>query len=648
MKWSITEHVLGHAAYIKDGLKEHHPQGGLHHFKASIDLSQFLLAGYTTEDAIDAVMTDIVEKVHTIHTFREKNGFRKNKNGTRTQKYANLKYDLSKTLIAYHKDAFDDETVVERHIHIVADVLKENGSKVKYGVGYSAIKQAMQTAADAYGLTFHFSEQKQNDDLKAYTKKQQEKATRFSWMLGVNSDAQFESYVRSDSFKENLSFFIEYTRNRHLLNWRVKTMETLRRRLERCNMDLRLDITNPDDEQSVEYNFRHAYPIDLSEAERELLNHLQNMDYQAIKPLTRKSQLARELIKHSFGFPSQTIRALRRSGFDIPRFDPQKHVASIKKKSQITSISKTKNVYIDRVTHALWEAACSVNNEIDFLKKFSKLMQIDQALFMYRGKHRFGVKFLTHQKKKPFEFQFAAHGIDYHEVEKQFRSPVKEASFGINTNTILTAEAPKPARPKPLRLTIRKNIHLLLQVVMSKRTETKAYTQKQLDAVVLLQKSYAKVYGDENSKSRTIVTNHSRIIDRGNILRLAASKRSMKESVSEILALAELKGWDVATLNIEGSYEFQKEMYEQVAVKLESEYMLSNPVTFRMIPDQPDEALKQMQSFSDTTIKELQPGMQFIHEKISEQEKVKSQMQLNINSRNQWNEPGMNPGWYWK
>jgi hypothetical protein len=442
---NIQKHVEGHAVKVIN-TNNRTLKINTVNFVASIDTAQFILQGYETQDEIDAVMSKILENIIKIkYEFQFNNGIRKNKNGTVTQKYRNKTIDLTNTVAAYHNIGVNKHTSVEPHFHILFE---------KNGYYFPTLHTILQNEAMKYNLVFNFAEATRIEH--DFSSSQQLVAKRLSWMIQIKDNDGLEIFVNTDKFDDSLEFFLKYTTERDLIAMTIKAMKYLKHRL--INLNIKKEVVLND----RNYNLQESYPLYLRKSDHMLLEKL--IYKEQIDVFPRDSILARELLKHCYGFKTELMESLKFIGYDIPSLDKDevknRFEKNIKVKPKFDSNhsldENSENVFITYIKQCIHTAATYSKNEVDFLKNLKTVGQFESVAFQDKSKKITGLNIYTYheEKSKKFNFDFKRHAMSFERDIKPIFDTAKPS--GIE-QIVLDYEVEKPIKQEYHLLEIRKN-----------------------------------------------------------------------------------------------------------------------------------------------------------------------------------------------
>lgn len=355
--YRVDLHILDHAETIYNTLGEYNPLKHKAHFKCSIDTSQLIANGFNSKDKINNVMKLMLDEIiNTKYTFRVKTREYIDKNGNKKEYFSNKSFDLSTdTLAAYHNRAFNSEIDfdnIESHFHFLLDSSKQTG------LNYYHLKKHLQTVASKYNLVFHFDEEKDRSVNKFQGL--MEKCSRFSWFTQKMTDKQVVNYVNSknDDLTKNLELLYDYATATGNLQFYIKAMNNIKKRLNRLDLDFKFRGNN----------IRHIYPIPIDEITNETLIAIANKDKEKLKELmTRDNFLARDYIKYTNGFQSTIIDELKQRDYIFPIISSNDLILeNMKGKSKTEFRSSDKFLsFNNAVKNDILEALKYAKNEIE-------------------------------------------------------------------------------------------------------------------------------------------------------------------------------------------------------------------------------------------------------------------------------------------
>lgn len=580
--FDIKKHIESHSELTLGELGvETITKGEYLHFKTSIDTAQFLANGHTSQEAIDAVMKNILNDLfENGFVANEKNGVRQTKKGE-VQKYTKREIDFKDVLFAYHSRDVNENYTVEPHFHILAD------PKKRFGINHSLLKKALQSKAQEHGLVFHFAEEKRSGGRKG-NKNLQTTTTRFSWQIQRMSDVEFREYFtqHSDEVRKRLSLMYERTCQDGNLQFYLKTFQKVQNRLEKTETDF----------EFMGENLRHQLSLPLSEKDIYSIKVLQSGKTDEINKLLRDRDnlIARDYVKYCHGFSSPIIDRLNKSysHINIKKIHPRKldlsgmlartkkHLAGVemddengvtlRKGGKVLDVGETSLNYYDSIKADFMFALDNAVTDGDIRLLMEKMGYVD---FGWRTKDRkkIGFKFINKREKKQ-QLYFNKLGID---------PSILQASMLANKKRHEDDETYRKARKRLLEAA---ELDSKLQQFRYDESETRRINKSVLvirSAFIMIGSGtdgFENVYGYKStlnldgynitqSKEKGVlsVKNHKRdigVLDKGEMLTSyndGTNAESVLERVRIMYEMAMAKGWSVNDIKLEGSAQFIKE-----------------------------------------------------------------------------------------
>ncbi len=268
MEFDINKHIKDHAYLYKQF--NAYKSTDLH-FKFSILDLYFLANEYSNlEEKMKEILDELLKPA--TYTIKQKNGFYIDKNGNKKQKYANrnIKIDLKKhlTALAIHTQGSKSE-YTQPHIHFL---IKKDA---RLGINYSLLKYHISKTLEKHGLIAHF------DELGDYKYKNLAKSvSKFFWQLKKLNDKEFKKYIAKNSsiLKKYLDLLYKYAKSSNRLDYFFKTMQVLRKRLNKLNIDFKYN----------NHNIRYSYDINFV---------LENKENKAVIDILRNKKYSQKDIK---------------------------------------------------------------------------------------------------------------------------------------------------------------------------------------------------------------------------------------------------------------------------------------------------------------------------------------------------------------
>ena len=357
--YRVDLHILDHAETIYNSIDEYNPLKHKAHFKCSIDTSQLIANGFNSKDKINNVMKLMLDEIiNTKYTFRVKTREYVDKNGNKKEYFSNKSFELSSdTLAAYHNRAFNsdiDFDNIEPHFHLLFNSTKHTG------LNYYHLKKHLSNIASKYNLVFHFDEEKDRSVNKFQGL--MEKCSRFSWFTQKMTDKQVINYVNSkgDDLTKNLELLYDYATATGNLQFYIKAMNNIKKRLTRLDLDFEFRGNN----------IKDIYPIPIDEITNETLIAIANKDKVKLKELmTRDNFLARDYIKYTNGFQSTIIEELKQRDYIFPLISSNDLILdNMKGRSKSSSNVKSDDKYLsfnNAVKNDILEALKYAKNEVE-------------------------------------------------------------------------------------------------------------------------------------------------------------------------------------------------------------------------------------------------------------------------------------------
>lgn len=342
----LIAHFKSHAVHFNQYSNEKITKQNLH-FTFSIEDLQFI------DKDQDEIMMQIFNILKEPMSYLVKNGFFTKTNGERKQRYANRSIDLGNELVAeaYHKiDPLGNDTMPHHHL------LSTDG--VRWGKNFSLLKLHISKICEEFNLIPNFDEMTEHNPLGVKRLAKGVKSMTWSWQQ--NTKNQFEKQIEN-GIENGIKKLTEYTVKTNSLSYYVKSMETLKRRLNQSKIDL----------EYHDINLRYGYPIPLSNDDKSVIKLIQDKNFtqKAMKPYF-KNPILRDFVRYSAGTTKPYIvEALKQytdmfGGVRKNKKAVQSYVrlnkkiaANVIRKSQITSeqnkdLSIKNNIRVDIVSAA--------------------------------------------------------------------------------------------------------------------------------------------------------------------------------------------------------------------------------------------------------------------------------------------------------
>lgn len=338
----LIAHFKSHAVHFKQYSNEKVTKKNLH-FTFSIEDLQFI-----NKDQ-DETMMKFLHRLKEPAKYNVKNGF----NERRERKYTNRPINLEKQLVAeaYHNiDPLGNDTMP--HIHLLSI------DAVRWGKSFSLLKLHISKICEEFDLIPNFDELTEHNPLGVKRLAKGVKSMTWSWQQ--NTKNEFEKQIKN-GIENGIKKLTDYTAKTNSLSYYVKSMETLKRRLNQSKIDLKYKGIN----------LRYGYPIPLSNDDKSVIKLIQDKNFtqKAMKPYL-KNPILRDFVRYSAGTTKPYIVEALKQYTDVfggvrknqqavqsyVRLN-QKNSANVIRKSQITSeqnkdLSIKNNIRVDIISAA--------------------------------------------------------------------------------------------------------------------------------------------------------------------------------------------------------------------------------------------------------------------------------------------------------
>lgn len=396
----------------------------------------------------EKVMENFVADLKKPAIYNQKNGFR----ADGTQKFTNRTMDLGTDIKmeAIHFKGIDGEDTMP-HYHMTAN------KKVRFGRNYSFLKKHISEIASKHNLTPHFDVVTEYNPL--FTQNLAKACTSLTWSWKKMSNEELKKDIHARGLTGAIEKLSAYSLKTDNLTYYIKSLETVRTRLNR----LRLDV------QYQDHNLRDTYPIPLSSKDMEVIQFIQDKNFtqKEIKPYL-KHPIFRDFIRHSAGTSTPfIINALKRqthllNGMMKNQTAVKNYVKLMEKdtslkKSQLTpannkTLSQKNNLKAD-----LLKVAQSVTNEKSLQLGMQKSGYTGFAFKKSKGSV-IGCIYVDNGKKKSINFIDIS--IKWSVIKKALISNATKEKNGedLPKNSVIKANA-SPLKniyiPKPVPKTVK-------------------------------------------------------------------------------------------------------------------------------------------------------------------------------------------------
>ncbi len=543
MAFNIEDHVLDHSKYTINYLQN--LLNKLLHFNTSVDTAILINAGYSTQDKIDDPMENILNNIHKkVIRVREKNGVYINKKGKKTQKYRTrtITFDIN-VLMAYHNKHFDASKSVNPHFHFLFD------GNARMGKYFTYLKSALREEAEAYNIRFNFMEEQQ---ITGLNKGQLQAVKRLSWLMNKGEMDKIEQYFSTpNKLKEHLNWLVIHYHNTQNLSFFIKTVSIVNKRLK--ELDVSFDYEGLELKDNIFF-----YLSDEQKEKLDLLKEGRSID------IDLNNVLDREILKVSYGFNSDVMDILC-DKFDIKNIS--KKLLNVIDSHANKINSKKKNNFRDIVINDIKNAINMAKNERELKQilvdsKSYKKISTKTKKFRDAKRKKVGFNLTTGRNGKIFvsfsELNMTWSNITATLMKNQKTNEKSEKLVsGIIDYTPLVDNVNDTFEKYEYR------VKILLVFFVKEKINSASDIQK----IEALAKKYDSVDRSEMYDITTFKNFDETIASYKNKIVLKTCK-SVVESVSSMLDIAELRGWKLDLLTISGDDAFTKEAKLQIAERL--------------------------------------------------------------------------------
>ncbi len=275
MKFNIQQHLQDHAYYFKQ-VKEIN-KSDLHFNFSYLDIQFF------SDKTPEKTLFELLEELKKEAQYKVKNGYYINKQGEKKQKYTTRKIDLQSVIRieAIHIEGSEGEYVMP-HIHLILD------KNARLGKDFSLLKTHIIQVSKKFNLRPNFAEISTNNP--ASYRNLGKAVKNFSWIIRKMPNKDFKKYV-SEKLSDKLDKLWEYTLLSGNLQYYIKTLEFIKKRLNRQRIDFNYKG----------HNLRNTYPIPLTNDDMQVIELINKKDFtqKAIKPYLNNAIL-RDFIRYSY------------------------------------------------------------------------------------------------------------------------------------------------------------------------------------------------------------------------------------------------------------------------------------------------------------------------------------------------------------
>jgi len=276
MNFDIKAHLQNHAFYFKQ-YKEI-SKNDLHFNFSFLDI-QFFNKDKTPEQ----ILFELLQELRKPAEYKVKNGYYIDKQGNKNPKYTTRKIRLADAIKieAIHIKGSEGEYTMP-HIHLIVS------KNARLGKDFSLLKTHIIEVSKKFGLRPNFAEITPNNP--ASYKNLQKAVKNFSWIIRKMPNKDFKKYV-SEKLEDKLNKLWEYTLLSGNLQYYVKTLEFIKKRLNRQKLAF----------EHKGHNLRNTYPIPLTEQDLQVIELINKKKFSQkdLKPHLNNAIL-RDFVRYSY------------------------------------------------------------------------------------------------------------------------------------------------------------------------------------------------------------------------------------------------------------------------------------------------------------------------------------------------------------
>ncbi len=276
MKFDIKAHLQNHAYYFKQNKEI--DKNDLHFNFSYLDL-QFFKNVKPTEK----VLFELLQELKKPAQYKVKNGYYIDKQGNKRQKYTTRKIDLQSVIRieAIHTEGADGEYVMP-HIHLILS------KDARLGKDFSLLKTHIIEVSKKFRLRPNFAEISKNNP--ASYKNLGKAVKNFSWIIRKMPNSDFKKYVKN-KLSDKLDKLTEYTLLSSNLQYYIKTLEFIKKRLNRQRIDFNYK----------RHNLRNTYPLPLTKDDMQVIELINKKKFSQkdIKPFLNNA-IMRDFVRYSY------------------------------------------------------------------------------------------------------------------------------------------------------------------------------------------------------------------------------------------------------------------------------------------------------------------------------------------------------------
>ena len=425
MKFDIKAHLQNHAYYFKQ-VKEI-SKNDLHFNFSYLDIQFF-----KSVQPPETTLFELLQELKKPAQYKVKNGYYIDKQGNKRQKYTTRKIDLQSVIRieAIHTEGADGEYVMP-HIHLILS------KDARLGKDFSLLKTHIIEVSKRFGLRPNFAEISQENP-NSY--RNLGKAVKnFSWIIRKMPNKDFKNYV-SEKLSDKLDKLTEYTLLSGNLQYYIKTLEFIKKRLNRQRIDFNYKG----------HNLRDTYPIPLTQTDMQVIKLINEKKFSQkdIKPYLNNAIL-RDFVRYSY-FKDKNkaliINSISKQTELLQNLRPNKKVIDnylklyektldLDKQTQIKEQIKEKKVQSIKeiLKDDLIKVAKSCKNEKELRQAMQKL-GYEKFGFKKKGGKVIGYQFIPENELRKIVVK-CSDSIDI----KEIRAILKENWIKSKTNELLRA-----------------------------------------------------------------------------------------------------------------------------------------------------------------------------------------------------------------
>jgi hypothetical protein len=524
--FNILEHVLDHAAFIINGLPETDEK--LLHFNASVDISYFILNGFTSMKEVDERMKKFLHNIHEkVFEFQEINRTYVKKNGEISKYMKTRKTSFKTMLLVYHNSHPNATKNVHPHIHIL------HRKNERLGKNYSYLIKALSEEANKLKIKFNFMEEPRSTGL---TKAKEKALEHMGWIFNQNIKDEILKYIIDEKLLKCLNDLQRHYEVSENISYYIKTFNIVNQRLFEMNIDFGYNGVN----------LKDYIPLRLLEKHDLLLSALEVC--QKVR-LDLTNVLDREILKFIYGFESETMKLLSEE-YSLDVIDKSLITFDedfLHKNENIKTFEGTLSFY-DCVKEDTLKAIEYAKDLNEFKENMNRFGYQDVSIGYTKSSQKSypsGVRMTTPSMKSKLNISFSDIGIGWNIIKHIFDKNKKEKQLNMDNKSKLESYVPK----EPPKIISKKTLDIVHKV--RKKLLIFNHGNASLNYLNLLDNEYDVVRSDMYDITTLRHKNGTVIVDYGTHLELKED-RNKREGVDAMLDIAKLKGWKASSLDFRG------------------------------------------------------------------------------------------------